>query len=75
LKERIEVAEASKLSASNMINTAVGTIARTRKSSRAYAYEEIMIHIPSILSRNIRKGSPLVIPYLQAGRKGRGKAG
>jgi hypothetical protein len=75
LRERIERAEALKLAASNMIDTAIGTIVRTRKSSRAYAYEEVMIRIPSILCRNIRKGSLLVIPYLLARRKGRGKAG
>ncbi|MGA2239348.1 MAG: hypothetical protein ABSG74_09070 [Candidatus Bathyarchaeia archaeon] len=74
MRERIEVADASKLAASNMIDTAVGTTVRTRKSSRAYAYEQIMLRISSILWRNIRKGSLLVLPYrLLLGTKGREK--
>jgi hypothetical protein len=46
----IEVAEALKLAAGNMIDTAVGTMVRVRKASRGYTYEEIMIRI---LWRNI----------------------
>ena len=39
-----------KLAASNMIDTAVGTMVRVRKGSQGYTYEEIMI---PILWRNI----------------------
>jgi hypothetical protein len=44
------VVEASKLAASNIIDTAVGTMVPVRKGSRGYTYEEIMIRI---LWRNI----------------------
>jgi hypothetical protein len=76
LRERIEVAKELKLASSDMIDTAVGTIVRTRKIGRAYTYEEIMIRIPRILCRNIRKSSLLVLPYRPpAGTKGRWKTG
>jgi hypothetical protein len=70
------VAEASKLAASNMIDTAVGTMVRVRKASRGYTYEEIMIRIlwKNILSVFNRqgKGSLLGLPYRPLPRRKRG---
>jgi len=79
-RRRIEVAEALKLAASNMIDTAAGTMVRVRNGSRGYTYEEIMIRI---LCRNILsvfnrrgKGSLVGLPYRPLPRrKARRKTG
>jgi hypothetical protein len=75
LRERTEIAEALKTASSNMIGPAVETMVRVRKGSRGHTNEEVMICIPRITRRNMRKGSLPVIAYLLARRKGREKAG